>query len=66
MLQRAEPPGFGVREVPLNPGRPDLVAASDSGKSDSDNLTNRDNGGTAQSRRLTFAVANTMPGDVLY
>jgi hypothetical protein len=46
--------------APAAPGAPDLAAASDTGVSDTDNLTRLDN--LSPARRLTFTVPNTTAG----
>ena len=42
------------------PGTPDLVAATDTGSSNSDNITNRDN--SAVAKNLQFSVSGTVAG----
>lgn len=51
---------FSVAILPAAPGAPSLLAATDSGVSSSDHLTNFNN--SSQASALQFSVANTVPG----
>jgi hypothetical protein len=55
--------GWNVAAVTATPGAPDLVAASDTGSSSTDNLTNRDNSTAAKT--LQFSVGNTVAGGLV-
>ncbi len=58
--QTVEDINFGNQGISQTPGTPDLVAASDTGVSDTDDLTNLDN--SEPSKALQFEVGGTVPG----
>ena len=55
--------GSYIIPAPVAPGMPALLAATDSGVSNSDDITNFDNSSAAKA--LEFSVPGTIPGDVV-